>query len=283
VAEAFAGRIGRLFGAEMPVPSAGGVQLAQGVSLGGPFNLTDHTGRAVTERDFAGRWMLVYFGFTYCPDVCPTELGTMAAALDAMGPAGEAVVPVLITVDPERDGPAQLADYVSRFHPSMDGPDRHAGARWRRRARRYPRLLRQGAAVRDDRYLVDHSGFTYLVGPTPRPPLFRPGTSPEAHGRRRVPPSLPTAPPPPVNCGIGVPGPKGGEVPSRPRPWHTSVCRTDRMVDDTEQDGAKGTGPARAQRRATAAGCRQDPHRVPPRLRPGRLRRSRKSCSASSR
>ena len=58
------------------------------MSLGGPFSLTDQTGRAVTERDFAGRWMLVYFGYTFCPDVCPTELGTMAAALDAHGPGG---------------------------------------------------------------------------------------------------------------------------------------------------------------------------------------------------
>jgi protein SCO1/2 len=169
-----------LFGAELPVPSAGGVQLAQGVSLGGPFNLTDHTGRAVTERDFAGRWMLVYFGFTYCPDVCPTELGTMAAALDAMGPAGEAVVPVLITVDPERDGPAQLADYVSRFHPRLVGltgtPEQVADA-----ARRYRVYYAKARRSEMTDYLVDHSGFTYLVGPDSRVRTpFRPGTSPEA-------------------------------------------------------------------------------------------------------
>jgi cytochrome oxidase Cu insertion factor (SCO1/SenC/PrrC family) len=181
LAEAFAARIGRLFGAEMPVPSpGGGVQLAQGVSLGGPFNLVDHTGRAVTERDFAGRWMLVYFGFTYCPDVCPTELGTIAAALDAMGPAGEAVVPVLITVDPERDRPEQLADYVSRFHPRMVGltgtPEQVAEAA--RRYRVYYAKARQSGTTE---YLVDHSSFVYLVGPDGRVrALFRPDTSPEA-------------------------------------------------------------------------------------------------------
>lgn len=180
VAEAFAGRIGRLFGAEMPVPSAGGVQLAQGVSLGGPFNLTDHAGRAVTDRDFAGRWMLVYFGFTWCPDVCPTELGTMAAALDAMGPAGEAVVPVLITVDPERDGPAQLADYVGRFHPRLVGltgtPEQIAEV-----ARRYRVYYAKARRAGADDYSVDHSGFTYLVGPDSRVrTLFRPDTPPEA-------------------------------------------------------------------------------------------------------
>src|SRR3954468_12959011 len=91
--EAFAARLGLLFGAQMPIPAAGGIQLPQGQSLGGAFSLTDQTGRAVTERDFAGGWMLIYFGYTYCPDVCPTELGTMAAAVDAMGAAGEKVVP----------------------------------------------------------------------------------------------------------------------------------------------------------------------------------------------
>jgi cytochrome oxidase Cu insertion factor (SCO1/SenC/PrrC family) len=75
----------------MAVPSAGGggLQLPGGVSLGGPFELVDQTGKTVTDRDYAGRWLLVYFGFTYCPDVCPTELGTMASALDVLGPAGD--------------------------------------------------------------------------------------------------------------------------------------------------------------------------------------------------
>jgi protein SCO1/2 len=181
MAEAFAGRIGRLFGAEMPVPSAsGGVQLAQGVSLGGPFNLVDQTGRAVTDRDFAGRWMLVYFGYTFCPDVCPTELGAMAAALDAMGPAGDAVVPVFITVDPERDTPAQLADYVGRFHPRMVGlsgtPEQVADA-----ARRYRVYYAKARRPDATEYLMDHSGFVYLVGPDSRVrTLFRPDTAPEA-------------------------------------------------------------------------------------------------------
>lgn len=180
LAEAFAGRLAWLFGAEMAVPSAGGVQLAQGVALGGPFTLTDHTGRAVTERDFAGRWMLVYFGFTWCPDVCPTELGTMAAALDAMGEAGKAVVPVLITIDPERDGPEQLAEYVERFHPRLVGltgtPEQVAEA-----ARRYRVYYAKARRGEGNDYLVDHSGFTYLVGPDSRVrALFRPQTSPEA-------------------------------------------------------------------------------------------------------
>ena len=148
--------------------------------IGGPFALVDQNGRRRTEADFRGKLMLVYFGFTYCPDVCPTELGTMAAALDAMGPAGEAVVPVLITVDPERDGPAQLADYVSRFHPRLVGltgtPEQVAEA-----ARRYRVYYAKARRPEMTEYLVDHSGFTYLVGPDGRVrTLFRPGTSPEA-------------------------------------------------------------------------------------------------------
>jgi cytochrome oxidase Cu insertion factor (SCO1/SenC/PrrC family) len=180
LAEAFASRLALLFGGEMPVPSAGGgIQLAQGVSLGGPFSLVDHTGRAVTERDFAGRWMLVFFGYSFCPDVCPTELATMTAAVDAMGPAGEQVEPVFITVDPERDTPEHLANYVTLFHPRLRGltgtPEQIAEV-----ARRY--RVYYARAHRPDMgdYLMDHSSFIYLVGPDGRVrTLFRPEAKPE--------------------------------------------------------------------------------------------------------
>jgi protein SCO1/2 len=180
VADAFLRRIAALTGGEMPAPSAGGIQLAQGVMLGGPFSLVDHTGRAVTERDFAGRAMLVYFGFTYCPDVCPTELGTIAAAIDAMGPAGERVTPVLITIDPERDTPAALADYVSRFHPRMVGLT--GSAEQIAQAARAYRVYYAKVRPRDSTdYLMDHSSFIYFVGPDGRVrSLFRPETTPEA-------------------------------------------------------------------------------------------------------
>ncbi|WP_137123660.1 SCO family protein [Roseomonas sp. HF4] len=183
LADAFLRRVAGLTGLtglDMPAPSAGGVQLAQGVSLGGPFTLVDHTGRTVTERDFAGRALLVYFGFTYCPDVCPTELGTIAAALDAMGQGADRVTPVFITVDPERDTPEAMADYVSRFHPRLVGltgtADQIAQA-----ARAY-RVYYAKVRPRDSTdYLMDHSSFIYLVGPDGRVrSLFRPETSPEA-------------------------------------------------------------------------------------------------------
>jgi protein SCO1/2 len=180
IADAFLRRIAMLTGGQMPAPSAGGIQLAQGVMLGGPFSLVDHTGRAVTERDFAGRAMLVYFGFTYCPDVCPTELGTIAAAIDAMGPAGERVTPVLITIDPERDTPAALADYVSRFHPRMVGLT--GSAEQIAQAARAYRVYYAKVRPRDSTdYLMDHSSFIYFVGPDGRVrSLFRPETTPEA-------------------------------------------------------------------------------------------------------
>ncbi len=180
--EAFANRLASVFGQDMPSPSAGGggMQLPPGVTLGGPFSLTDHTGRAVTERDFEGRWLLVYFGFTYCPDVCPTELGTIAAALDAMGPAGEEVTPILVTIDPARDTPAQLADYVAAFHPRMLGltgtAEQVADA-----ARRYRVFYARAQRPDMTEYTMDHSSFLYLVGPDARVrTLFRAETTPEA-------------------------------------------------------------------------------------------------------
>jgi cytochrome oxidase Cu insertion factor (SCO1/SenC/PrrC family) len=89
--------------------------------IGGPFALTDHTGKRVTDADFRGRYMLVFFGFTYCPDVCPSTLQVLSQALDGLGAKAERFVPIMITVDPERDTPQQLALYVQSFHPRQVG------------------------------------------------------------------------------------------------------------------------------------------------------------------
>jgi protein SCO1/2 len=179
VADAFLRRIAAVTG-DMPAPSAGGIQLAQGVTLGGPFTLVNQTGRTVSDADFAGRPLLLYFGFTYCPDVCPTELGTIAAALDSMGPLGERVTPVFVTIDPERDTPAAMADYVSRFHPRMVGLTGSA-EQVAQVARAY-RVYYAKVRPRDSSdYLMDHSSFIYFVGPDGRVrSLFRPETTPEA-------------------------------------------------------------------------------------------------------
>ena len=184
VGEAFAQRLASIFGQSMPVPSVGGgVQLPSGVSLGGPFSLTRQDGQAVTERDYAGKWLLLYFGYTYCPDVCPTELGRIADVLDAMGPAGEQVTPMMITIDPDRDTQAVMADYVSRFHPRMQGLT-GTGEQVAEAARRF-RVFYQKVQPRDmNEYLMDHSSFIYLVGPDGRVrTLYRPETSVEDMAR----------------------------------------------------------------------------------------------------
>ncbi|MFN6955308.1 MAG: SCO family protein [Acetobacteraceae bacterium] len=160
-------------------PAAGVLTLPDGVSLGGAFRLTDHTGRAVTEADFSRGFSLVYFGFTYCPDVCPTELGTMATAMDLLGDAAQRVTPILISVDPGRDTPAQLADYVPRFHPALVGLT-GTEAEVAEIARRFRVFYARVHPPDSTEYLMDHSSFIYLVGPDFRArAIFRPNTDPE--------------------------------------------------------------------------------------------------------
>ena len=84
-------------------------------AIGGPFRLMDQNGKPVTDADLKGKWSLIYFGYTHCPDACPTALNDIAIALDQLGPKRDAVRPVFITVDPERDTPAALKDYVTAF------------------------------------------------------------------------------------------------------------------------------------------------------------------------
>lgn len=136
-------------------------------AIGGPFVLTDHNGKRVSEADYAGRHLLVYFGYTYCPDVCPTELQTMTEALDLMGASASAVQPLFITIDPERDTVSEMADYVSNFHPSMVGltgsaEDIDAAAKT------YRVYYAKGPVDEDDAYLMDHSSFVYLIDPNGR-------------------------------------------------------------------------------------------------------------------
>jgi protein SCO1 len=129
--------------------------------VGGPFALIDHTGTPRTEADFRGKLLLVYFGFTYCPDVCPTDLQAIGLALDQLGADGEDVQPLFITVDPERDTPQLLADYVRMFHPRLVGLSGDANA-IRQAARAYKVYYAKVATAGDD-YTVDHSGYIYLM------------------------------------------------------------------------------------------------------------------------
>jgi cytochrome oxidase Cu insertion factor (SCO1/SenC/PrrC family) len=144
---------------------AGGSMAGGEALVGGPFTLTDQHGRHVTEQDFAGRYMLIYFGYTYCPDFCPMSLSNMTQALDML-PSEEAeqVVPILITVDPERDTVAQLADYAPLFHPRLVAltgtPEQTKAA-----AKAYRVYFSKAGNGDGSDYLMDHSTFIYLMGP----------------------------------------------------------------------------------------------------------------------
>jgi protein SCO1 len=172
-------RIARLGGA-----AADGSGIPAGLAIGGPFTLTDQSGRTVTDADFRGRWMLVYFGYTFCPDVCPTELQTIAAALDRLGADAAKVQPVFVTIDPERDTPAVLADYVKLFDKRLVGltgtPDQIRDV-----AREYRVYYAKVTPKSASSYLMDHSSFAYLMGPDGRfRTLLQPGESPEAMAAR---------------------------------------------------------------------------------------------------
>jgi len=129
--------------------------------VGGPFALTDQAGHARTDRDFRGRLMLVYFGFTFCPDVCPTDLQAIGLALDRLGPDGDQVQPIFITVDPERDTASHLADYVPMFHPRLIGLTGSADA-IRKVADAYKVYYARVPQDAGD-YTVDHTAYIYLM------------------------------------------------------------------------------------------------------------------------
>jgi cytochrome oxidase Cu insertion factor (SCO1/SenC/PrrC family) len=178
---------GAAVAAEPDEPSA--EQLVQALlsgqaSVGGPFELTDHTGRPRTDADFRGKLLLIYFGFTHCPDACPTELLSISLALEKLGLAADAVQPLFITVDPQRDTPAVLANYVSSFHPRLVGLTGEPAA-IKAVARAYKTYFARSAGGSADNYSVDHTGFIYVVGPDGRyrgflPPQLTPDQIAEA-------------------------------------------------------------------------------------------------------
>jgi cytochrome oxidase Cu insertion factor (SCO1/SenC/PrrC family) len=133
--------------------------------VGGPFTLTDQTGKRVTDKDLRGRYTLVFFGFTYCPDVCPSALQVMAAALDKLGPQGQKITPLFITVDPERDSPAQLASYLKSFHPRLVGLT-GTPAEIEAVTKAYRVYVKKVADPKSSAgYTFDHSAIIYLMGP----------------------------------------------------------------------------------------------------------------------
>ena len=136
-----------------------------GPTVGGPFTLENGSGKTVTDRDFRGKYMLVYFGYTFCPDVCPTTLSAVADALDKLGPKANELQPVFITVDPKRDTPAVMRQYTAAFTPRLIGltgtPEQIANVA--KEYRVYYAKHRTGPGPDD--YSMDHSSVLYLMGP----------------------------------------------------------------------------------------------------------------------
>lgn len=134
-------------------------------AIGGSFTLTDQDGRTVTDQDFRGRYTLVYFGYTYCPDICPTSLSSMATALEQL-PADveKKITPVFITVDPQRDTAEVLKSYVGNFHPRMVGLT-GTEEQVRDAARKYRVYYAKADQGPNAAYLMDHSSILYLMGP----------------------------------------------------------------------------------------------------------------------
>jgi protein SCO1/2 len=143
----------------------------KGASMGGPFSLTDQNGRRVTDRDYAGKYRLVYFGYTYCPDVCPIDLRVIGAGLrrfeERDAARGAKVVPVFITVDPARDTPDVLRQFVANFHPRMVGLTGSADD-IARVAREYGITYMRGAGTAGG-YLMNHTRYAVLYGPQGEP------------------------------------------------------------------------------------------------------------------
>ena len=142
-----------------------GGSTAMDPTIGGPFALTDTGGKSVTDKDLRGDYALIYFGYTFCPDVCPTTLNQVTEALDQLGPKAARIRPVFITIDPKRDTPEVMRQYVLAFSPSLIGltgteADIAAVAR---KFRVYYAPHRTGDGPGD--YTMDHSSVLYLLGP----------------------------------------------------------------------------------------------------------------------
>ncbi len=134
--------------------------------IGGAFALTDQDGKTRTDADFRGRFMLVYFGYSYCPDVCPTTLAMMSAALTKLGSRADRIVPVFVSIDPGRDKPAVLKTYLASFGPDfvgLTGTDKRIESV----ARAYHVYFAKHPLAGGN-YAMDHSGVIYLMGPDGR-------------------------------------------------------------------------------------------------------------------
>jgi protein SCO1/2 len=149
----------------------------EGARIGGPFTLTNQDGKQVTDRDFAGKYRIVYFGYTFCPDVCPVDarnIGLGLRAVEASDPTVAAkIVPLFITVDPARDTPEVLKSFVANFHPRMVGLTGSTAA-IDATAKEYAIYYKKGEMSPGGGYMVDHSRVAYLMDPQGKPMALLP-------------------------------------------------------------------------------------------------------------
>jgi protein SCO1 len=133
-------------------------------SIGGPFTLNTSDGGTVTDKTYRGKWLIVYFGYTFCPDACPTTLTNISGALEQLGPLAARVQPIFISVDPKRDTPRVMAEYMKSFDPRIVGltgtPEETAAA-----AAQYHVVYYASSNADDDDYVVDHSSLIYVMSP----------------------------------------------------------------------------------------------------------------------
>ena len=175
-----------LAGCNAPAGSPAADPPLAGAKIGGPFTLTDQNGKTVRDTDFAGQYRLVYFGYSFCPDICPVDLQKLMRGLSQFEKAdparGAKVAPIFITVDPARDTPAALKPFVSRYHPRLLGltgtPDQIAAV-----AKAYVVTYNKVPGSAPDRYLMAHSQLAFLMDPQGKPlallPLDDPSTDPD--------------------------------------------------------------------------------------------------------
>ena len=140
------------------------VQSSGKALVGGPFTLVDPSGKTVTDQNFRGRYMLIFFGYTHCPDICPAELQVMAAALDQLGPKAAKVVPIFITLDPERDTPEAVGAYVKNFGSNivgLTGSTEAVAAAAKAYRVSFSKFQDENSGTN---YTIDHSALAYLMG-----------------------------------------------------------------------------------------------------------------------
>jgi protein SCO1/2 len=159
---AFLGGLALVFGVVLLVTNGPLRSATQAVEIGGPFRLTDQDGHTVSDQDFKGKPLLVFFGFTHCPDVCPTTLFDVSEVLRKLGPDADRVGAIYVTVDPERDTSATLKDYMASFDPHLRGLTGDADA-IQAIAKEY-RVYYKKVPLQDGDYTMDHTAIVYLMG-----------------------------------------------------------------------------------------------------------------------